>query len=160
MDTSVAIKKKTTKDKKSTVDEKVSGRKRTKKLGSKDESLDRLKKYVYLCGVRRIWKRELEGLDYKGAKIHIEEILRDLGVEGRPTIEKCKNICKKREYEQELTSIDANNIINSRLRSRTSDSLEEISPLSTHQESSEYESGPQKRKPRINLLAFGDPEED
>lgn len=48
----------------------------------KDASVDRLKSYVAKCGVRKVWKRELQGLSTKESIAKLESILRELGMEG------------------------------------------------------------------------------
>lgn len=81
--------------------------------------LDRLKSYVFKCGVRKVWKKELEDLNTTQSISKVNKILEDLGMEGRPTLQKCKNIKERREYEKELEVIDKSNIIDSKRRSRS-----------------------------------------
>jgi hypothetical protein len=46
------------------------------------KKLERLKGYVSKCGVRKTWKKELEGLDTDQAVEKISKFLEDLGMEG------------------------------------------------------------------------------
>ena len=56
-------------------------------------------------------KRELDGLTKKQCIDHLNSILSELGMSGRPTLEKCKEIRKRREFEAEMKEIDVSNII-------------------------------------------------
>ncbi|KAJ3091518.1 HIRA-interacting protein 3 [Quaeritorhiza haematococci] len=81
-------------------------------ISQKDaEKIKSLQNYVAKCGVRKMWKREFEGLNGKQRIKRLEEILRELGMEGRPTLDKCKKIKERREFEEERASLDLNNII-------------------------------------------------
>ena len=78
--------------------------------------------------------KELAGLSKKAVILKLETILAELGItgvflffssiyhplifgaEGRPTIEKCKEIRQARELEQELREIDTGNILSTRKR--------------------------------------------
>ena len=51
--------------------------------------------------------------------IHLTGILTEAGMTGRPTLEKCKEIKKRREFEAEMKEIDVSNIISEPRRSRT-----------------------------------------
>lgn len=51
-------------------------------LDKRAAQLERLKGYVYKCGVRRVWKRELDGLSAAQCILKVSQILKDLGVEG------------------------------------------------------------------------------
>lgn len=90
----------------------------------------------------------------------LEAILKDLGMEGRPTLEKCKAIKKRREFEEELHALKHNSVLESRLRSRkgnigTSNEREE----SDFDHSGKVPTSRRRPPPRLNLLAFGDPED-
>jgi hypothetical protein len=51
----------------------------------------------------------------------IQGILRELGMEGKPSLEQCKVIKARREFEAELREIDTSNIIEGKRRSRGSE---------------------------------------
>ncbi|RVE69383.1 hypothetical protein OJAV_G00077170 [Oryzias javanicus] len=113
--------KKTKQEKKKTKDEK-------KKTGKKDETsrskkpdgekaIIKLKRYISLCGVRKNYKKMLEGCKSIKAKVAVlKKELEDLGVQGNPSIEKCKKIRMKREEAQEVAELDVGNIISTQGR--------------------------------------------
>ncbi|KAG1812919.1 uncharacterized protein BJ212DRAFT_1482978 [Suillus subaureus] len=85
-------------------------RKKTQKSnigGSKDdETVSKLKAIVVACGVRKMWKKEFADLDTPSGQIkRLKEILKDLGMTGRLTLEKAKTIKAERELAQELRDV-------------------------------------------------------
>ncbi|KAI8640163.1 hypothetical protein BD408DRAFT_434497 [Parasitella parasitica] len=91
-----------------------------------DESVKRLKQFINKCGVRKVWAKELAECRSTTAEIRkLKSILEELGVHGRPTLEKCEAVKKERELKAELDSLDTNLIINEtgrRTRSRNNGS--------------------------------------
>ncbi|KAI9279704.1 hypothetical protein BC943DRAFT_340424 [Umbelopsis sp. AD052] len=87
--------------------------KKTAKAESKsEETIKRLKSYINKCGVRKIWSKELAGCETANSQIaRLQSILRDLGVEGRPTVEKCEKIRSERELKAEIDSLSRDNIL-------------------------------------------------
>uniref|UniRef100_A0A3Q1HE39 Histone chaperone domain-containing protein n=1 Tax=Anabas testudineus TaxID=64144 RepID=A0A3Q1HE39_ANATE len=85
--------------------------------GAKDQKDDnkaivRLKRYIALCGVRRNYKKLFSDCRSIRAKVAVlKKELEDLGVDGKPTIEKCKKVRMKRDEAQELADLDVSNII-------------------------------------------------
>ncbi|KAG2075600.1 hypothetical protein BDR04DRAFT_1091104 [Suillus decipiens] len=75
--------------------------------GSKDdETVSRLKAIVVACGVRKVWKKEFADLDTPSGQIkRLKDILKDLGMTGRLTLEKAKSIKAERELAQELRDV-------------------------------------------------------
>lgn len=63
-------------------------------------------------------KKELDGLNEKQSIAKIQGILKELGIEGKPSLEQCKAIKAKREFEAELREIDTSNIIEGKRRNR------------------------------------------
>ncbi|XP_053194306.1 HIRA-interacting protein 3 [Scomber japonicus] len=88
-----------------------------KKEGSKsqknsDKTIARLKRYLSLCGVRRNYKKVLQDCRSARAMVAVlKKELENLGVQGNPSIKKCKDVKKKREQAQELAELDVSNII-------------------------------------------------
>ncbi|XP_029015576.1 HIRA-interacting protein 3 [Betta splendens] len=93
-----------------------------RKIAKKDEStrdqkdenkaIVRLKRYIALCGVRRNYKKLLDGCRSVRSKVAVlKKELEDLGVHGNPSIDKCKKVRMKREEAQELADLDVSNII-------------------------------------------------
>ncbi|XP_043956923.1 HIRA-interacting protein 3 isoform X2 [Gambusia affinis] len=97
----------------------VKTKKKTKKTDEKnrgpkdeDKAVVRLKRYIALCGVRRNYKKLLDGCRSTRSKVTVlKKELEDLGLRGNPSIEKCKKIRLKREEAQELAELDVDNII-------------------------------------------------
>lgn len=59
---------------------------------------------VLACGVRKIWKKEFEGLDKASQQVkRLHSILGDLGMTPRYSLEKAKAIREQRELAQELS---------------------------------------------------------
>jgi hypothetical protein len=75
--------------------------------GSKDdETVSKLKAIVVACGIRKMWKKEFADLDTPSGQIkRLKEILKDLGMTGRLTLEKAKTIKAERELAQELRDV-------------------------------------------------------
>ncbi|XP_028843021.1 HIRA-interacting protein 3 isoform X2 [Denticeps clupeoides] len=77
-----------------------------------NKAVSRLKRYIALCGARRNYKKLLENCrSVKSMVAVLKKELEDLGVEGNPSIEKCKKARLKKEEAQELAELDSNNII-------------------------------------------------
>ncbi|PIA18118.1 hypothetical protein COEREDRAFT_80051 [Coemansia reversa NRRL 1564] len=70
-----------------------------------------LKSYINKCGLRKTWSKELGGMNGTQQVRHLKKMLLDLGMEGRPTLEKCKQIKAKRDLQAELDAMDQDNII-------------------------------------------------
>ncbi|XP_007562926.1 HIRA-interacting protein 3 isoform X1 [Poecilia formosa] len=100
----------------------VKMKKKTKKTDEKnrgpkdeDKAVVRLKRYIALCGVRRNYKKLLDGCRSTRSKVAVlKKELEDLGLRGNPSIEKCKKIRLKREEAQELAELDVHNIISTK----------------------------------------------
>nr|XP_046271446.1 HIRA-interacting protein 3 isoform X2 [Scatophagus argus] len=89
--------------------------------GQKDDNktVVRLKRYISLCGVRRNYKKLLDGCRSVRSQVAaLRKELEDLGVRGQPSIEKCKKVRMKREEAQELAELDVSNIIATQGRSK------------------------------------------
>ncbi|ORX69953.1 hypothetical protein DL89DRAFT_149600 [Linderina pennispora] len=70
-----------------------------------------LKNYIGKCGVRKVWAKELSGMNGAQQVRHLKELLVELGVEGRPTLDKCRKVRQRREIQAELAEMDTQNII-------------------------------------------------
>lgn len=58
---------------------------------------------VVACGIRKVWSKVFEGMDKPSQQIKkLKEILSDLGMKGRYSLEQAKAIREKRELAQEL----------------------------------------------------------
>ncbi|CAL8305948.1 unnamed protein product [Merluccius merluccius] len=77
-----------------------------------EKAVLRLKRYISLCGVKRNYKKLLEGCRTIRSKVAVlKKELEELGIQGQPSIEKCKKARLKREEAQELAELDVSNII-------------------------------------------------
>lgn len=73
-------------------------------------SIERLKSYIVKCGMRKIWKRELADLTEREALRKLQAILHDeLGMEGKPSLEKCRKIREQRDFQAEIDAIRESN---------------------------------------------------
>lgn len=113
-------------------------------LQMQEKKLKKLKSYVSKCGVRKIWKKELEGLDISTSISKVQSILNDLGVDGRPSIKKCVGVKKQRAHQSELLAIDRSNILKTRLRKECAPASHDFAPSASS---------------KLDLRAFGDPED-
>ncbi|PBK69202.1 hypothetical protein ARMSODRAFT_957551 [Armillaria solidipes] len=107
----IAQKKTATKDKKESKSKRPSTTKKTadKKPSDKDDAtIKRLKSLVLACGVRKPWTKLFEGVDRPSQQIKIiKDILAELGMKGRMSMEQAKAIREKREMEQELADVQS-----------------------------------------------------
>ncbi|KAM3586907.1 hypothetical protein VKS41_001956 [Umbelopsis sp. WA50703] len=101
----------------------------SKKLSSKvthgdsksEETIKRLKNYVNKCGIRKVWSKELADCNTASTQIaRLKAILQDLGVEGRPTLEKCEKVKSERELKAEIESLSTDNILETKKRNASS----------------------------------------
>ncbi|CAG8497590.1 14040_t:CDS:2 [Ambispora leptoticha] len=76
-----------------------------------NEELNKLKKLVSKCGVRKVWSKELANLELDEKITKVKSILVDLGVKGEPTEAKCLKVRKARELQSELKEISKVNIV-------------------------------------------------
>lgn len=58
----------------------------------------------------------MDGLNTNQIIKKLKDILKDIGMEGRPSLDKCRSIREKREYQKEMESISMGNIISKRRR--------------------------------------------
>ncbi|KAG8877299.1 hypothetical protein FRB98_006773 [Tulasnella sp. 332] len=152
---------------------------KAEKVEDKDEAeIKRLKQlltgipepqsFVVACGVRKKWAKEFEGLSKPSQQInHVKRILSDLGMTGRLSLEKAKEIREKRELAKEIEDVkefDAK--VNGPRASRSSTSktnsrkvivsASEDAGDEEEVDSEEVSSRPAKRKPNKSILAFLD----
>ncbi|XP_077396764.1 HIRA-interacting protein 3 isoform X1 [Festucalex cinctus] len=84
-----------------------------------EKAVVRLKRYISLCGERRSYKKLLSGCRSVRSMVAVlKSELEDIGVHGRPSIEKCKKVRLKKEKARELAELDISNIIESQGRSK------------------------------------------
>jgi len=87
------------------------------KCGSKEIEVDekdaatieKLKKFVRECGCKKIWSKEFSGCTTANSIIKVlKNMLRDLGIEGKPSLAKCKVIATQRELLKDCEELNTN----------------------------------------------------
>ena len=86
---------------------------KTKPIKDADPNIDpeeteikRLQSWLLKCGVRKLWHRELASYDTPRAKIkHLKGMLSDLGMDGRFSAEKARQIKEERELKADLEAV-------------------------------------------------------
>ncbi|KAJ1967735.1 hypothetical protein IWQ62_001669 [Dispira parvispora] len=91
-------------------EKKKPSRKSKEPLSKDEQNITSLKSYIRTCGVRRVWSQDLNGLSPKEQIRKLQQQLQALGVEGRPTIAKCKQVAYQRELKAECESVAMNPI--------------------------------------------------
>ncbi|KAK3710976.1 hypothetical protein LTR37_009997 [Vermiconidia calcicola] len=72
-------------------------------LSSDEEEIKRLQSWLLKCGIRKLWHRELAPYDSSKEKIkHLKKMLDDVGMTGRYSAEKARQIKEARELKAEL----------------------------------------------------------
>ncbi len=106
----------------------------------------------------------MDGLNKKQTIDRLNDILQELGMEGRPTLEKCKEIKKKREFEAEMKEIDVSNIISEPRRKSESIGTKRAVIESDSEEAEEEEIDVEsvnssQEENKLNWKSLGDPED-
>ncbi|KAJ7459713.1 hypothetical protein FB451DRAFT_556732 [Mycena latifolia] len=126
-------------------------------LSKDEETIKRLKSLVLACGVRRVWAKVFKDVDKPSQQIRmLKEMLTELGMSGRMSLEQAKAIKEKRELAQELEDVQA--FAAAATRSKPARAQEE-----EEEEESEEEELPAKRKTtaRRSIMDFlGDQSDD
>ncbi|KAF9048352.1 hypothetical protein BDZ89DRAFT_1154803 [Hymenopellis radicata] len=83
--------------------------KRAKKTESKDDAtIKKLKSYVAACGVRKQWGKIFEDVESTSRQISIiKDILKDLGMDGRMSLDQAKRIREQRELAADLEDVQS-----------------------------------------------------
>ena len=72
-----------------------------------EEEIKRLQKQLLQCGVRKLWGKELKPYESSKAKIkHLKGMLRDVGITGRFSAEKAREIKEARELQADLEDLN------------------------------------------------------
>ncbi|XP_054848288.1 HIRA-interacting protein 3 [Eublepharis macularius] len=80
--------------------------------GEDHPSIQRLKRYIRACGMRRNYKKLLMGCRSRKAQLEVlKRELENIGLKGTPSLAKCKALKKKLEEAAEVASLDLSNII-------------------------------------------------
>ena len=94
---------------------KAKAKKATKQPEKEDLSPDaaeikRLQGWLLKCGIRKLWHKELAPYDSPKAKIkHLKDMLKDVGMDGRYSVEKASTIKERRELAADLEAVQEGN---------------------------------------------------
>lgn len=70
------------------------------------EEIKRLQGWLLKCGIRKFWARELAPYETPKAKIkHLKSMLEDVGMKGRYSIDKARQIRDARELQADLEAV-------------------------------------------------------
>ncbi|KAK2464021.1 hypothetical protein APHAL10511_003965 [Amanita phalloides] len=129
-------------------------KKSTEPPSKDEETIKRLKSLVVACGVRKVWSKVFEGMDKPSQQIRkLKEILSNLGMKGRFSLEQAKTIREKRELAQELEDVQT---FEKTVIGRRQDDAQEDPEESEDEDEDEYPK-PKRRKAgnaRQSILAF------
>ena len=83
--------------------------KKTEQIRCPDvEEIKRLQSWLVKCGIRKQWYRELDPYDTHKAKVrHLREMLADVGMIGRFSVERATQIREERELKADLEAVQA-----------------------------------------------------
>ncbi|KAJ6619549.1 hypothetical protein B0H10DRAFT_2026216 [Mycena sp. CBHHK59/15] len=144
--------KKANKSKDKSDDKPKTTRGKRHELTKDEETIKRLKSLVLACGVRKVWAKVFKDVDKPSQQIRmLKEILTELGMTGRMSLEQAKAIREKRELAQELE--DVQSFAAAATRSKP---LKALKPSEGDEDDSEEEVLPEKRKTnaRRSIMAF------
>lgn len=135
------------------------GKKPKEPLPKDEATVSKLKAIVVACGLRKAWKKEFQGLDRPKQQIkRLHEILAELGMTPRYTMEKAREIKKKREFERELQDVkEFEEALRERDRRKQASASE-----SDSDEPSNSDGAPVKKKKtaRASIMAFLEDQSD
>jgi hypothetical protein len=81
-------------------------------LSPQEEEIKRLQSWLVKCGVRKVWSTYFasQSLSSSQQKIsHLKSLLKDVGMDGRFSEEKARNIKEEREFKKDLEEIKEGN---------------------------------------------------
>jgi hypothetical protein len=77
-----------------------------KDLDPQEAEIKRLQGWLVKCGIRKLWHKELVPYDTSRAKVnHLKDMLKDVGMDGRYSVEKASKIKEQRELAAELDAV-------------------------------------------------------
>ncbi len=75
-------------------------------LDPQQAEIKRLQSWLLKCGIRKFWHKELAPYDTPKAKInYLKGMLKDVGMDGRYSAEKAKQIKENREFKADLEAV-------------------------------------------------------
>lgn len=77
-----------------------------KDLDPQEAEIRRLQGWLVKCGIRKLWHKELAPYDTSRTKVnHLKNMLKDVGMDGRYSIERASKIKEQRELAAELDAV-------------------------------------------------------
>jgi hypothetical protein len=74
--------------------------------GTPEAEVKRLQSWLLKCGIRKVWSKELAPYSTPKSKIaHLKQMLKDVGMEGRFSAEKARQIKEEREFRADLEAV-------------------------------------------------------
>ncbi|GLB44272.1 putative transcriptional regulator [Lyophyllum shimeji] len=143
---------------KKTKEKAVTKPKQTKSTGdlSKDEAtIKRLKSFVLACGVRKPWAKVFKDYPHPSQQIKkLKEILAELGMTGRLSMEQAKRIKAQRELAQELEDVRSfeQSVLSRSSRSRTTSAARPVKSEESEDEESDEEVQPRRKQAKNKAL--------
>lgn len=90
------------------------GRRESLPLDKDEERIKKLKSFIVACGMRKQWKKEFQDRPTRKQQIqHLTKILEGLGMTGRLSMNKAKEIKARRDLEAEVNELVASNQVDS-----------------------------------------------
>jgi len=81
--------------------------------------IEKYKKFVRDCGCKKIWSKEFAGCSSASSIMKVlKNMLKELGMEGKPSLAKCKEIATRRELLKDVEELNTN-VIYDRREKRT-----------------------------------------
>jgi len=137
-------------------------------LSPDEETMKKYKALIVACGVRKVWSKELAGMDSPSEQIaHLRKMLNELGMKGRFSLEQAKTIKAKREIAQELEDVKsfhdkhAHADVKSRPRRASGEKRNKPHDDSEEEEPEVSAERPRKKNATQSIMAFlGDQSEE
>ena len=74
--------------------------------GTPEAEVKRLQSWLLKCGIRKVWSKELAPYSASKSKIaYLKQMLKDVGMEGRFSAEKARQIKEEREFRADLEAV-------------------------------------------------------
>lgn len=134
-------------------------------------TIEKLKKFVRECGCKKIWSKEFSGCTTANSIIKVlKNMLRDLGIEGKPSLAKCKVIATQRELLKDCEELNTNviyersekrkrNFYSDNTRTRTvKNKIEDDDDDEGDEELQDVEDDDKKDGDFMDLSKYGEPE--
>lgn len=110
------------------------------------EEIKRLQGWLVKCGIRKIWAFELKAYESSKAKVkHLKEMLADVGMTGRYSLEKASNIKEERELAADIEAVQEGNEIWGKDGEERSRRSKRSDPVATEDDADDGDGNPTKK---------------